>query len=98
VASGRLMGFRLRFQFPDCRTLKDRRSRVASLIQYAKARHGFSAADFSEPLQPDYAEVGFAAVGRTVEEIRGRLDRVIGAAENKGETHLLGVEEFALED
>ncbi len=92
------MGFRLRFQFPECRTLKDRRSRVESLIHSAKSRHGFSAADISDPLKVDYAEVGLAAVGQTESEIRSRLDRVIAAAESKGETRLLGVEELAVSE
>lgn len=88
------MAFRLRLQFPECRTLKDRRSRVESLIHQAKARHGFSAADLSDPLKADYAEVGLAAVGRNAVEIRVRFDKVVAAAESGGETELLGAEEL----
>lgn len=95
---GRFMGFRLRFQFPECRTLKDRRSRVESLIHFAKQRHGFSAADVSDPLKSDYAEVGLAAVGRTEDEIRRRLDRVIAAADGRGDVQILGIEELALSE
>ncbi len=96
--SGQFLGFRLRFQFPQCRTLKDRRSRVESVIHSAKSRHGFSAADLSVPLKVDYAEVGFAAVGHTEYEIRSRLDRVISEAEGKGDLLLLGVEELNLSE
>ena len=88
------MGFRLRLQFPGCRTLKDRRSRVESLIHQAKLRHGFSAADVSDPLKVDYAEVGLSAVGRNEVEIRARLDRVLAALESSGEVIMLGIEEL----
>lgn len=94
--SGQFMGFRLRIQFPECQTLKDRRSRVESLIHSAKSRHGFSAADISDPLKVDYAEVGLAAVGKTESEIRARLDRVIAGVESKGEMRLMGIEELTV--
>ena len=96
--AGRFLGFRLRLHFPSCQTLKDRRSRVEGLIHRAKLRHGFSAADVTDPLKPDYAEIGLAAVGANESEIRSRLDRVLASAESAGETEILGVEELTLEE
>lgn len=93
---GLMMGFKLRVQFPECHTLKDRRARVQSLIHRAKSRYGFSAADLSDPLKVDYAELGLAVVGQTESEIRRRLDRVLGAAESQGEMELLGIDELTL--
>ena len=90
------MGFHIRLQFPGCSTLKDRRARVQSIVHNAKARHGFSAADISDPLKIDYAEVGLAAVGKNEQEIRRRFDRVLAAADHGGETVILGVEEIAM--
>ncbi len=90
------MGFRLRLQFPGCRTLKDRRSIVSSLVQGARSRHGFSAADFSEPIKVDYAEVALAAVGQSEAEIRLRLDRVVSTLDSAGEVEVLGIEEHRM--
>lgn len=90
---GLFMAFRVHLRFPECRTIKDRRSRVEGFIRCAKERHGFSAADLSEPLKIDFAEVGLCAVGRGEPEIRGRLERVLEHVENAGETELLGVDE-----
>ena len=94
--SGCFMGFCLRLQFPECSTLKDRRSRVESIVHTAKNRHGFSAADISDPLKIDYAEVGLAAVGKNENEIRGRLDRVLAAADRAGEMTVLAIEELEM--
>lgn len=94
--AGYFIGFRLRLRFPSCRTLKDRRMRVEGLIHSAKRRHGFSAADLSDPLKVDYAEIGLAAVGQTMSEIRNRMEHVIESAENDGEIQFLGVEELRL--
>lgn len=96
--AGLFLGFRLRIHLPSCQTLKDRRSRVEGLIHRAKSRHGFSAADVSDPLKPDYAEIGLAAVGSNETEIRRRLDKILSAAEGEGETEILGVEELTLEE
>lgn len=70
--------------------------RVQSLIQRAKRRHGFSAADLSDPLKSNYAEIGLAAVGRTESEIRTRVDLILEALDHGGETDVLGVEEIEL--
>ena len=92
------MGFRLRLQLPGCRTLKDRRSVVEGIVHGAKSRHGFSASDVSDPLKIDYAEIGFAAVGKNENELRGRFDRVTASAENGGEALILGVEELMVSE
>ena len=94
--AGAFKGFRLRLHFPSCQTLKDRRSRVEGLIHHAKTRHGFSAADVSDPLKIDYAEIGLALVTSRESESRRKLERVMAAAENGGETEILGVEELEL--
>lgn len=96
--AGIFLGFRIRLRFPGCRTLKDRRMRVEGLIHTAKRRHGFSAADLTDPLKSDYAEIGLTAVGQTASEIRKRVELIIETVENGGETQILGIEELVLSE
>ncbi len=93
--AGLFMAFRVRVKLPGCRTLKDRRAVVQGMVHTARDRHGFSASDLTHPLKIDYAEVGFAAVGQTEDEIRRRLDRLMATVES--EIDLLGIEEHIVD-
>lgn len=96
---GCFAGLKVQLRLPAARTLKDRRSIVQSVLQQARNRFGVSAADISDPLRADYAQLGFSFVA--LDETRAQVvqDRIEAWLEENGDGfELIAVEPVRCEE